>query len=272
MLTPAKIAENYVEIGAGKARTPLPKLFALALLAGAFIAFAGASTTAASATVTDPSAAKVITALLFPAGLVMVVLAGSALVTGDCLMIISAAAKRITVPELLRTWGLVYLGNLLGSVLVAALVVFGHTPDLFGGALAESLVNTAVAKVSLSFTDGLLRGILCNILVCVAVWITIGGSTATEKILGLWPPIFLFVLAGYEHCVANMFYIPAGIFTAAEYGIAAEGLNWGSFLLRNLLPVSLGNLIGGAGVVGLGYYYIYLHRKEGVAKSSKIDD
>lgn len=262
MLTPAKIAETYVNIGAGKAKTPHPKLFALAMLAGAFIAFAGASTTAASATVADPSAARVITALLFPAGLVMVVLAGSELVTGDCLMVISAAAKKITWAELLRTWCVVYLGNLLGSILVAALVVCGHTPDLFGGALAQSMVNTAVAKVSLRFTDGLFRGILCNVLVCTAVWITVGGSTATEKIFGLYPPIFLFVLAGYEHCVANMFYVPAGIFTAATYGIAAEGLTWGNFFLKNLLPVTLGNIIGGAGIVGLGYYYIYLHEKK----------
>ncbi len=259
MLSPAKIAETYADIGTGKARTPLPKLLALAVLAGAFIAFAGASTVAASATVADPSTAKVVTALLFPAGLVMVVLAGSELFTGDCLMVISAAAGRITPAELLRTWLIVYLGNLLGSIAVAALVVYGHTPDLFGGIMAQSLVNTAAAKVSLSFTDGLLRGILCNVLVCAAVWIAAGGSTATEKIFGLYPPVFLFVLAGYEHCVANMFYVPAGIFTAAEYGIAAEGLGWGSFFVKNLLPVTLGNIIGGAGIVGLGYYFIYLH-------------
>ncbi len=261
MLSPAKIAETYVETGAAKTKTPVPKLFALAMLAGAFIAFAAASTVAASATVADPSTAKVVTALLFPAGLVMVVLAGSELFTGDCLMVISAAAGRITAVELLKTWCLVYLGNLAGSVLTAAMVVYGHTPDLFGGAMAQSLVNTAAAKVSLSFTDGLLRGVLCNVLVCVAVWIAIGGSTATEKIFGLYPPVFLFVLAGYEHCVANMFYVPAGIFTAAEYGIAAEGLGWGSFFLNNLLPVTLGNIAGGAGIVGLGYYFIYLRGK-----------
>ncbi len=260
MLTPAKIAETYVSIGTNKAKTPLPRLLALAVMAGAFIAFAAASTMAASATVADPSTAKVITALLFPAGLVMVVLAGSELFTGDCLMVISAASGQISWAELLRTWCVVYLGNLLGSVLVAALVVYGHTPDLFGGALAQSMVSTAAAKVSLRFTDGLFRGILCNALVCCAVWIAAGGSTATEKIFGLYPPVFLFVLAGYEHCVANMFYVPAGIFTAAEYGIAAEGLGWGSFFLKNLLPVTLGNIIGGAGVIGLGYYMIYLHK------------
>ncbi len=262
MLAPAKIAETYVETGAGKAKTPLPKLFALAILAGMFIAFAGASTTAASATVADPSTAKVVTALLFPAGLVMVVLAGSELFTGDCLMAVSAAAGRITPAQMLRTWCVVWLGNLAGSILVAAMVVYGHTPDLFGGELARALVNTASAKVSLSFADALLRGILCNVLVCAAVWIAAGGSTATEKIFGLYPPVFLFVLAGYEHSVANMFYIPAGIFTAAEYGIAAEGLGWGNFLLKNLLPVTLGNIIGGAGIVGLGYYFIYLRKKD----------
>ncbi len=258
MISPAKIAETYVTIGESKAKTPVPKLLALALLAGGFIALAGASTTVASAVMENPSAARVTTALLFPAGLVMVVLAGSELFTGDNLMVISLMKKKITAAELLRTWAVVYAGNLLGSILIAALFVYSHIPGTFGNAVAESLVNTAAAKTALPLPDALIRGILCNFLVCIAVWITAGGSTATEKIFGLFPPIFLFVLAGYEHSVANMFYIPAGIFAAAEYGIAAEGLNWGSFFVRNLLPVTVGNIIGGAGAVGLGYYFIYL--------------
>lgn len=258
MKTPAQIAESYVTIGTNKAKTPVPRLFVLACFAGLFISIAGASATVASATVPNPSTSRLVNALIFPAGLVMVVLAGSELFTGDCLMIISAAKKSITPAELLKTWCVVYLGNLAGALFTAALFVFGHTPDLFGGALAQTLVNTAAAKVSLSVSDAFIRGVLCNVLVCVAVWITLGGSTASEKVIGLYPPIFVFVLAGYEHCVANMFYIPAGIFAAGEYGIAAEGLNWGAFLVKNLLPVTLGNIAGGALVVGMGYYFVYL--------------
>lgn len=259
MLVPAKVAETYVTVGENKAKMPVWKLLMLAVMAGIFIAAAGASAVVASATMADPSTARLTSALLFPAGLVMVVLAGSELFTGDCLMVISVAKKRITVVQLLKTWGVVYLGNLIGGILVAALFVFGHTPGSFGGVVAQSLVNTAVTKTSLSFGDALIRGILCNFLVCIAVWITIGGSTATEKIFGLYPPIFLFVLGGYEHCVANMFYVPAGIFCASEYGLAAEGLSWGSFFIRNLLPVTAGNIVGGAVLVGFGYYFIYLH-------------
>ncbi len=258
MKTPAQIAESYVAVGTGKAKLPIPKMFVLACFAGLFISIAGASATVASATVPDPSTSRLINSLIFPAGLVMVVLAGSELFTGDCLMVLAAAKKSITVAELLKTWCVVYLGNLTGALFVAVCFVFGHTPDLFGGALAQTLVNTAVSKTSLSFSDAFIRGILCNILVCIAVWITIGGSTATEKVIGLYPPIFVFVLAGYEHCVANMFYIPAGILAAREYGIAAEGLTWGRFVVKNLVPVTLGNLIGGALIVGLGYYFVYL--------------
>lgn len=262
MKTPAQIAESYVAVGAGKAKQPVPKLFVLAFFAGLFISIAGASAMIASATVPDPSASRLVNSLIFPAGLVMVVLAGSELFTGDCLMVISAVKKSITWKELVKTWCVVYLGNLTGALFVAVLFVFGHTPDLFGGALAQNLVNTAVSKTSLGFSDAFIRGVLCNILVCIAVWITLGGSTASEKVIGLYPPIFVFVLAGYEHCVANMFYIPAGILAAGEYGLAAEGLSWGSFLVKNLLPVTLGNLAGGALVVGMGYYFIYLFISE----------
>ncbi|MBQ7838951.1 MAG: formate/nitrite transporter family protein [Lachnospiraceae bacterium] len=260
MLSPAQIAETYVTVGTNKSKTPTPKLFALAIFAGMFISIAGASATIASAVADNASISRLINSMIFPAGLVMVVLAGSELFTGDCLMIIPVLKKKITVLEFIKTLIIVYLGNFVGSLFVTALFVFGHTPDLYSGALAQTLVNTAVAKVNLSFSDAFLRGILCNVLVCIAVWITIGAPTAADKILGLYPPIFVFVLGGYEHCVANMFYIPAGIFSAAEYGIAAEGLSWVSFLVNNLIPVTLGNIVGGSIVVGMGYYFIYLRQ------------
>lgn len=259
MQAPAQISNTYVTVGTNKAKLPIAKMFVLALFAGVFIAIAGASATIASVTVPDPSTSRLLNALIFPGGLIMVVLAGSELFTGNSLLIIPLLEKKIKITELLRSWLIVYAGNLIGSVFVAAIFVYSHTAGLFDGKLAQTLVNTAVTKTSLSFSDAFLRGILCNILVCIAVWITIGASTAVGKVIGLYLPIVIFVLAGYEHCVANMFYIPAGIFASGEYQLAAEGLNWFSFAAKNLLPVTFGNILGGL-LVGTGYWFVYLHQ------------
>ncbi len=269
MLSPAQIADKYVTVGKTKANLPAVKMFVLALFAGFFIAIAGASATIASCMADNPSVSRLINSLIFPAGLVMVVLAGSELFTGNCLIVISVLKKEISMLKYLKCLLIVYIGNLLGSVLMAFLFVYGHTPDLYGGKLAEVLVSTASAKTSLGFSDAFIRGILCNFLVCIAVWITIGASNGVDKVIGLYPPIFVFVLGGYEHCVANMFYIPAGIFAASEYSLASDGLNWGSFFIKNLLPVTLGNIIGGAVLVACGYWFAYLTKNKDDKKKTK---
>lgn len=258
MLSPKQIAEKYVTVGKSKANLPISKMFVLAVFAGIFISIAGASATIASSMVENASISRLINSLIFPAGLVMVVLAGSELFTGDCLILISVLKKEVKFLSYLKTLAIVYIGNLVGSLFVSALFVYGHTASLFDGKLAETLVNTAVTKTSLSFSDAFIRAILCNILVCIAVWITIGASSAADKVIGLYPPIFVFVLGGYEHCIANMFYIPAGIFAASEYGLAADGLNWVTFIVNNLIPVTLGNIVGGAVIVAVGYWFAFL--------------
>lgn len=262
MLSPKQIAEKYVTVGTNKVNQPISKMAVLSLFAGFFISLAGASATIASCMADNPSLSRVINSFIFPAGLVMVVLAGSELFTGNCLILIPVLQKKVKFLSYLKCLAIVYVGNLLGSILVAALFVYSHTPNLYDGKLAEVLVNTASAKTSLSFSDAFLRGILCNVLVCIAVWITVGAEKAVDKVIGLYPPIFVFVLAGYEHCVANMFYIPAGIFAASEYGIAADGLGWGTFFVNNLIPVTLGNIIGGAVIVAVGYWFALLHEKK----------
>ncbi len=262
MLSPLQIAEKYISIGKEKTEMPISKMFILAIFAGMFIAFAGGSAAIASAAVENASIARLINALVFPAGLAMVVLAGSELFTGNNLILISVLKKQIKVFSFMKVLAVVYIGNLIGSVLIALLFVYSHTPDLYGGLLAQFLVNTASAKTSINLQDALLRSVLCNVLVCIAVWISAGAQSVPGKIMGLYPPIFLFVLAGYEHCVANMFYIPAGIFCTYEYGISAEGLTWGTFFLNNLLPVTIGNLIGGTLIVAAGYWFAYLRDKK----------
>jgi formate/nitrite transporter len=268
MNSPAEVAKNYIATGKAKTQQSFWKLVILGILAGAFIALAGVGASTSSASIAVPSVAKLVGALIFPVGLTMVLLAGSELFTGNTLIIISVMSKEATWGGMLRNWVIVYIANLVGSIIVAFLVVHGHTASLFSNELAAVMVKTAQAKVGLGFGDAFIRGILANFLVCIAVWISFAAKDVAGKFWGLFMPIMLFVLCGYEHSIANMYFIPAGIFAAAEYGIDAGALNWGSFLVKNLLPVTLGNIVGGSVLVGLPYWFVYLRQsnKQLVAK------
>lgn len=258
MYSPNEIAQNLIHVGIQKTRLPIYKMFILGLFAGMYVAMAGAASTIVSLTVDNPSIARLLTACVFPAGLAMITVAGSELFTGNTLIIIPVLEKKVTVFSMLKNWLIVYLGNLCGSILTAAMITFSHIPSLFDNKLANQFVTLAQAKVSLSFSDALIRGILCNILVCIAVWMALGTKQIEGKIIALYFPIMLFLIAGFEHCVANMFYISVGLFTSTGYEITAAGLNWFSFFFHNLLPVTLGNIIGGSLIVGLGYWLVYL--------------
>lgn len=256
-MTPSEIAKTAVEVGKAKGNLKASKMILLGMLAGAFIALAGVG-----ATFGNVYAGKLAGACIFPAGLAMVVVAGSELFTGNSLMICALFSKKISVKQLLKNWGLVFLGNLIGSLIITALVVFSGAFD----AIAETVTNTAVNKVNLGFVEALCRGILCNFLVCIAVWMSFGAKTVWGKIAAVFFPVMLFVLCGFEHSIANMFYLPAGMMESARNGIAAEGLNIGTALVNNLLPVTLGNIIGGAGMVGATYYLIYLKNEKKTKK------
>lgn len=262
MNSPAEVAKNYIATGKAKTQQSFLKLLVLGLLAGAFIALAGVGSSAASASIAVPSVAKLVGALIFPVGLTMVLVAGSELFTGNTLIIIPVLAKEATWGGMLRNWVIVYIANLIGSIIVAFLMVNAHTPSLYSNELAAVIVKTAQAKVNLSFGDAFIRGILANFLVCIAVWISFAAKDVAGKFWGLFMPIMLFVLCGYEHSIANMYYIPAGIFAAAEYGIDPGTLNWGSFFVKNLLPVTLGNIVGGSVLVGLPYWFVYLRQSK----------
>ena len=247
MNSPKEIANNYIAIGKGKVNTPVAKMFVLGILAGIFIAFGGVASTAAAVSIPLASVGKFLGACIFPGGLTMVLLAGSELFTGNCLLVI--------------------LGNMVGGIGVAAICVFSHQAGLFNNGLAASMISTAAGKVSLSFGDAFLRGIACNFLVCIAVWISFAAKQVSSKIIGLFFPIMMFVLCGFEHSVANMYYIAAGIFAkgnaayleaATAAGADVSGLTWGAMFTKNLLPVTLGNIIGGAVLVGLAYWFVYL--------------
>ncbi len=262
MYGPAEIAKRYSDAGAAKTKLPIPKMFVLGVFAGMFIAFGAFGSQVVAVNIEPASLGKLVGALVFPIGLMMVLMAGAELFTGNSLIIVSVLDKKATVKGMLQNWVVVYLGNFVGSLFVAAMLTYGHAYSLFDGALAESVVATAQAKTSLTLQDALLKAILCNILVCIAVWISFSAEDVAGKILGLYLPVTLFVVSGYEHCIANMYFVPAGIMAADEYGIAAGSLNWTSFLTNNLIPVTIGNVIGGVCVVGLGYFFVYLHQPQ----------
>jgi len=260
ILSPAETVAAYAGAGAKKCALSPARAFLLAILAGALIAFAGAATNTAAHTAQSVGAIRLICGLLFPFGLGIVVLMGAELFTGNCLITISVLEKKATLAGMLKNWVIVYLGNFVGSVAVAAACVYSGQLNYTSGALAVFTMKLAAGKCVLPFGGAVIMGIACNVLVCLGVLCAMTAKDTTGKILGSFIPVALFVLCGFEHSVANMFYIPAGLLAksvpayaalAAESGLDLSALTWGNFVLRNLVPVTLGNIIGGAGVGAL---------------------
>lgn len=260
MLTPAEFVETYAEIGAGKAKAPAQKLFLLAILAGFFIGMGGAASNTATHALTNAAVAKIVAGMLFPFGLVMVIFTGAELFTGNCLMTISVLSRKANLRGMVRNLIIVYLGNFVGALALAAACTFSGQMNLSGGLLAVTTIKAAAAKCSLHFGSAVVLGVLCNILVCAAVLCAISAKSAPGKAVGAFLPVCFFVVCGFEHSVANMYYVPAGLFAlsvpqyaalAVKAGVDTASLTWGGFLLHNLLPVTLGNLLGGCGFAAL---------------------
>lgn len=260
--TPAQITDNYLQAAIGKAKSPVWRLFVLAIFAGILISLGAVASSTAAQGLQDTGMTRLVSGAIFPIGLIMVVLLGTELFTGNALMVTAVISGDISIIQLLRNWGVVYVGNFCGAILVAALMAFFGQFDIGGGSLAVYSAKIAAAKDSLPWANAFVLGVFCNLLVCIAIYL---GNTAQDtagKILGIFFPIFGFVVAGFEHCVANMYYIPAGIFAnmSPRYaeliqaaGINASALSFSDFLWSNLVPVTLGNIIGGV-VVGLVMY------------------
>ena len=237
MLTPSEFINLYGNIGERKTKAGAVNLFMSGMLAGVFIGMGGVVTNVASSFTTNPAITKMLCGLLFPFGLIMVMLTGAELFTGNCLITISLLGGRVRFSGMLRNLIIVYLGNFAGAVLLA----YAYTNT---GAISLSLnatVKVAAAKSSMSFGSAVILGILCNILVCTAVMMGLCAKSVTGRAAGAYFPVAFFVIACFEHCVANMYYVPAGIFANVDN----PTLTWGNFIINNLLPVTLGNIIGG---------------------------
>ena len=273
-LTPSEIAEFAVNVGVKKANLSVIKQFLLGILAGAFIAFGSQVANMAAYDISSVSIGKFIAGLIFPAGLMLVLMAGAELFTGNCLMIIAFAEKKISFIKMLRSWLIVYLGNLAGGILIAYLISWSGQLNYSAGLLGGFTLKAAAGKVMLSFMNAFVLGILCNWLVCLAVWMSFGAKDGISKAVVIFFPIWLFVASGFEHSIANMYYISAGILAKAntlyvnkalELGTsqaAVDALNWGAMFTKNLLPVTLGNILGGSGFVGIIYWFVYLRNKD----------
>jgi formate transporter len=270
-LLPPEIARKAEAIGVQKTRMEWPRLFALAVLAGAFIALGGmfATTVLAGADGVVPfGISRLLSGLVFCLGLILVVVGGAELFTGNTLMVMAWAAGMVRLREMLRAWLIVYIGNFIGAIGTAGLVFFSGQYAAGKGSVAVVSLNLALNKVNLSFDHALLLGTLCNVLVCLAVWLAFGARTTTDKVLAVIFPVSAFVVAGFEHSVANMYLIPLGLFIKAwgpaelwaQIGSNAghyATLTWPAFF-NSLIPVTIGNIIGGGGLVGLVYWFIYL--------------
>ena len=272
-LLPDDVALKVEDAGVEKAKMGFVKTFVLALLAGAFIGFGAIFATTITTGVDTWGIARLIGGLAFSLGLILVIVTGAELFTGNNLISMAWASGRIKTIDVLKNWGIVYLGNLLGSLFLAVLMIFTQQYMSSDGEVGLKALNIAQSKCSLGFVQAIASGILCNILVCLAVWLCFSAKSNTDKILSIIFPITAFVAAGFEHSVANMYFVPIGLFiksyatpefwkTTGESVDNYSQLTWQNFLINNLLPVTIGNLIGGAVLVGLVYWFVFLRKKK----------
>jgi formate transporter FocA len=267
------MAAKAEDLGVKKANLNILNMFVLGILAGAFIALGAIfCTTVLAGTSTLPyGIQRLLGGTVFTLGLILVVVGGAELFTGNNLILMAFASGKVSMAGLLRNWVVVYTGNFVGSI-ATAIIMFLSTQYTFGGgAVGTTALAIANSKTGLDFIPAVALGIMCNALVCLAVWLCYSARSTTDKILSIIPPIAAFVAAGFEHSIANMYFIPVGLFikagappefwttigkTAGDYA----NLTWANFFLKNLLPVTIGNIIGGAFMVGLVYWFIYLRK------------
>lgn len=268
--TPSEVIKSNIKSAVAKANLPLAKMILLGLMAGAFIAFGGAASSVAAHGVADVGLARSIAGAIFPVGLMLVVFTGSELFTGNSLMIMAVIDKKITLLKMIRNLVVVYFANFVGALIIDVLVFLSGQFDFSGGGLGAYTIKVALAKTSIAPVTAVISGILCNILVCLAIVLAGTAKDSIGRIFGIFFPIAAFVVCGFEHCVANMFYIPAGMLAATNtayvqkahelYGITAQQCSSLTHFAgtESLLFVTIGNIIGGVLFVGVVLYMAHI--------------
>jgi formate/nitrite transporter len=270
-LAPADVARKAAAVGVTKASMSGLDVFVLAVLAGAFIGLGAAfATTVGSGGADLPyGVLRLLVGLAFTLGLILVVVAGAELFTGNNLVVMAWASRSVSSFALLRNWAIVFAGNFVGAFATALLVFLSKQYTFGGGQVGVTALTVASTKTSYGFGQAIALGVLCNALVCLAVWLTYGAHTTADKILAIIPPIAAFVALGFEHSVANMYFVPVALLIKSDSSWVdttsgmpdVSGLTWGGFLYDNLLPVTIGNIIGGAVMVGAVYWFVYLRHR-----------
>ncbi|QXE18778.1 formate/nitrite transporter family protein [Clostridium sp. 001] len=276
MLKPNEICSAAVGAGCSKASLKTYQQAVLGILAGAFIAMGGVVSAVVSHGITNVGISKFVGGAVFPVGLILVVICGAELFTGNCLMVVPLAGKEITFKPMIKNWVVVYIFNFVGSVLIAFLVFESGVFGMSSGKLGGTVIKVASTKASLSFGAAFCSGIMCNFLVCLAVWGAFAAKDIISKIAIIWFPIMTFVTCGFEHSVANMYFLTAGLFAKSNASfVAASGISQDKMIsafgiVHNLIPVTLGNIVGGSVFVGLAYFVVYKYKsskpKESVYK------
>ena len=272
---PAEVVEANINAACTKVKMPIWKMILLGVLGGMFIACGASSSSVAMHNISNVGLARLVAGAVFPVGLMMIVFIGGELFTGDCLMINGVLDKRYSVWSMLRVLLIVWFSNLIGSVEIAFLAYAAGQYNFTNGLLGAFTIKVALGKVNLSFGTAFASGIACNVFVCAAVLMAAAAKDIEGKVWAIFFPILAFVVSGYEHCVANMYYIPAGLFAMQietyvqramdEYGYTAEqlsGLNLANFFVKSSIPVTLGNMVGGMLFLGVILYFVNKKKKE----------
>ena len=270
-LNPYQMCDKAAAVMAGKAIKPAGKAFLLAVMAGVFIGLGFVYCAIANAS----GAGKIVGGLVFSLGLMLVIVLGADLFTSTTMTLIPRASRRITWGQMFANWGVVYAGNFVGSLILVALILLSGHPLENGGSIALVYINTTEHKLTHTFIEALFLGVMCNLIVCLGVWMSYAGRSLFDKMIACLFPVGLFIACGFEHSVANMFMIPIGILCShmmppevaaklADPAHIASVLHWQNFIFKNLIPVTLGNILGGGVFVGLFHWLIYLrHGHEG---------
>lgn len=258
-LSPEKIVERTASLGQKKTDKPFMAILFSGLLGGAYIAFAGAVSQMVTCGSGAPQgASQFFAGAVFVSGLVYVMIAGADLFTGNVMTgILATLDKRITVRAYLGNLLIVYVANFVGALIVVGIIYYGNVWKFADAALGAKIVSVAERKCTLEFLEAFVRGVGCNWLVCLGVWMAIATGDVSGKILACFFPVMTFVALGLEHCVANMYFIPLGLFLKDLTGVATHALSWKAFLVGNAIPVTLGNMVGGGLFVGTLYFWIY---------------
>ena len=269
MNSPPEIARQYIESAINRVRLPLPKLIIQSVYAGFFISCSAMCTLACSYRLTGGDG-RYYAGLVSPIGLMLCLCLGAELFTANCLLVIPVFCRKVAITDMLINWGISFLGNFIGCLIMALLMVYGHVTHLFDYSLASYLLSFGIERTSLSFGDAFVKGILGNFCLCLAVWLSFSAKDLFSKIAALWTPMALLRACGFEDLISNMFYIPAALFAASEYDLMKQNLNWGRYFYKNLIPVLLGSILGGAILIGFGYWYIYLTPDDCCNKNNKV--